>query len=69
MDTVNIVFTFRLDNNKTYDVTIRDVSASATAEEIKSVGLKLIEKGSIYNGSLFASLINTRKLTITEEIL
>jgi len=47
----------------------KDVSASATATEIKDVGLKLIEKGSKYNGSLFKSLISTKKQTIMEEIL
>ncbi|MCL2321662.1 MAG: hypothetical protein FWC47_06080 [Oscillospiraceae bacterium] len=69
MDTVNIVFTFSLENNKTYNFTIKDVSALASANEIKAVGLKLIEKGSKYNNSLFKSLISTKKQTIIEEIL
>jgi len=69
MDTVSVVFTFVLENKKTYNLTIKDINASASADEIKAVGLKLIEKESKYNGSLFKTLVSTKKQTIMEEIL
>ena len=68
MESINIVFTFKLGNDTKHDVVIKDIKSSVTDVEAVALGNKLIELRWHYNNSPFIELLQTKKVSIVEEI-
>ena len=68
MESISIVFTFKLASGSSHDVTIKDIKASITEAEVVALGNKLIELRWHYKNNSFTELLQSKKITIVEEI-
>ena len=69
MERIMLKYSFQLENNAERQVTVNDVNAGITEQEIIALGEKLIEKEWLYKGSTFKSIKKCSKITIDEEII
>lgn len=68
MNKITVQFKFLLDNGETHVVTVKDIDALATEEDILAVGNKIIESRGQHKGIAFKSLIETAKEITTREV-
>ncbi|MCL2321220.1 MAG: hypothetical protein FWC47_03845 [Oscillospiraceae bacterium] len=67
MEMVSVEYKYKLENNNTRIVAIKDVNPMVSEAEILALGNSLIQKKGHYKGSKFVSLLGSTKVVTTRE--
>jgi len=69
MERVSLRYSFKLENDAERVVTVNDIKASITEQEIVALGEKLIQKEWLFKGSPFKAVSKCSKITTNEEVI
>ena len=69
LEMISLKYTFKLENESTHTITIRDVKENITEAEIKTLANSFIEKNLEHKGSKFSEFVKCEKIVTNTEII